>query len=83
MIIEGHGSEGGLRGWGRNKEAGSDRERCNRRCHEDRGMGCRDAELKRRMKGGRGGSVRFWRRGFFSMATLGWCVGFFKWGSCI
>ena len=33
---------------------GRGKERCNRRCHEDRGMGCRDAELERRVKAGEG-----------------------------
>ena len=42
MIREGHGSEWELRGWGRNKgrsDRGKGKERCHRRCHEDRGMG--------------------------------------------
>ena len=57
VISEGHGSEGELRGWGRNKgrsDRGKGKERCNRRCHEDRGMECRDAELERRVKAGEG-----------------------------
>ena len=54
VISEGHGSEGELRGWGRNKGRSDRGKDVIGVVTRIAGWGCRDAELERRVKAGEG-----------------------------